>query len=73
MTDQDGVSEYLDNQENLLTPSEVAEIFRVHPHTVTRWAASGKLSSLRTPGGHRRYYAREVEAMLAATAEKRSQ
>lgn len=39
----------------LLTPAEVARIFRVDPKTVTRWADSGKLHSIRTIGGHRRY------------------
>jgi excisionase family DNA binding protein len=39
----------------LLTPNEVAEIFRVNPKTVTRWAQSGKISAIRTLGGHRRF------------------
>lgn len=51
-------------QEELLTPSEVAKLFRVDPKTVTRWAKSGKLSSIRTLGGHRRYRASEVRALL---------
>lgn len=50
--------------EDLLTPSEVAKLFRVDPKTVTRWAKSGKLSSIRTLGGHRRYRAAEVYALL---------
>lgn len=33
-----------DEEERLLTPSEVAKLFRVDPKTVTRWAKSGKLS-----------------------------
>jgi excisionase family DNA binding protein len=41
-------------QENLLTPAEVAALFRVDPKTVTRWAKAGKLTSIRTLGGHRR-------------------
>lgn len=48
----------------LLTPSEVAAMFRVDPKTVTRWAKAGKLSSVRTLGGHRRYLASEVKALL---------
>ena len=44
-------------QENLLTPAEVAALFRVDPKTVTRWAKAGKLTSIRTLGGHRRYKA----------------
>ncbi len=54
-------------QEILLTPSEVAELFRVDPKTVTRWAKSGKLTSIRTLGGHRRYKESEVRALLLKT------
>ena len=39
----------------LLTPSEVAAMFRVNPKTVTRWARAGKISAIRTLGGHRRF------------------
>jgi excisionase family DNA binding protein len=48
----------------LLTPAEVAALFRVDPKTVTRWAKAGKLSSIRTLGGHRRYRADEVRKFL---------
>jgi excisionase family DNA binding protein len=51
--------------EPLLTPAEVAVLFRVVPKTVTRWARAGKLASVRTPGGHRRYRESEVRALLA--------
>ncbi len=51
--------------EPLLTPSEVAALFRVDPKTVTRWAKAGKLTSIRTLGGHRRYREAEVRALLA--------
>ena len=50
--------------EALLTPSEVASLFRVDPKTVTRWAKAGKLSSIRTLGGHRRYRESEVRTLL---------
>ena len=49
--------------DELLTPAEVAAMFRVDPKTVTRWAKAGKLSSIRTLGGHRRYRASEVRAL----------
>ena len=52
------------NQEILLTPAEVAALFRVDPKTVTRWAKAGKLTSIRTLGGHRRYKESEVKALL---------
>ena len=54
-------------QENLLTPAEVATLFRVDPKTVTRWAKAGKLTSIRTLGGHRRYKESEVKALLLKT------
>jgi excisionase family DNA binding protein len=50
--------------EQLLTPSEVATLFRVDPKTVTRWAKAGKLTSIRTLGGHRRYREAEVRSLL---------
>ena len=50
--------------EPLLTPAEVASMFRVDPKTVTRWAKAGKLSAIRTLGGHRRYRESEVRALL---------
>jgi excisionase family DNA binding protein len=50
--------------EVLLTPSEVASLFRVDPKTVTRWAKAGKLTAIRTLGGHRRYRQSEVLGLL---------
>jgi excisionase family DNA binding protein len=49
----------------LLTPAEVAALFRVNPKTVTRWARAGKLTAVRTLGGHRRFRASEVNKCLA--------
>ena len=53
-----------EDTQKLLTPAEVAALFRVDPKTVTRWAKAGKLSSIRTLGGHRRYWEAEVRALL---------
>jgi excisionase family DNA binding protein len=47
----------------LLTRAEVAEIFQVSPSTVTRWAEAGRLPSVKTLGGHRRYEAKAVMAL----------
>ncbi len=52
-------------QEQLLTPGEVASLFRVDPKTVTRWATAGRIGSIRTPGGHRRFRESEVRSLLA--------
>ena len=48
----------------LLTPGEVAIMFRVNPKTVTRWARAGKISAVRTLGGHRRFRASEIRRFL---------
>jgi excisionase family DNA binding protein len=57
------------SNERLLTPGEVAALFRVDPKTVTRWAASGRITSIRTPGGHRRFRESEVRALLRGDSE----
>ena len=51
-------------RDRLLTPGEVATLFRVDPKTVTRWASAGRIGSIRTPGGHRRFRESEVRALL---------
>lgn len=56
----------------LMTPSEVAVVFRVDPKTVTRWAKEGRLSSLGTPGGHRRFHADEVQLLMEGSSPERS-
>ena len=58
--------------ESLLTPAEVAALFRVDPKTVTRWAKAGKLTSIRTLGGHRRYREAEVRALLSGIPTQRT-
>lgn len=50
--------------DQLLTPGEFAELFRVSPKTVARWATAGKITAVRTLGGHRRYRQAEAEALL---------
>jgi excisionase family DNA binding protein len=61
------------NQEKLLTPAEVAALFRVDPKTVTRWAKAGKLTAIRTLGGHRRYKESEVKALLKSITPSASE
>lgn len=54
--------------ERLLTPVEVAKLFRVERKTVTRWAAEGRLSSILTPGNRRRFRESVVQALLLEEA-----
>ena len=56
--------------EVLLTPAEVAKLFRVDPKTVTRWAKAGKLTAICTLGGHRRYRRSEVESLLTKSENR---
>ena len=61
----------LDAPEQLLTPSEVAALFRVNPKTVTRWARAGKLTAIRTLGGHRRFQVSEIQRCLEEMSTER--
>jgi excisionase family DNA binding protein len=56
-------------REPLLTPAEVAALFRVDPKTVTRWAKAGHLTCIRTLGGHRRYPAGQFTDPLTPTTD----
>jgi len=60
------VPEMVEQQQadSLLTPAEVAALFRVNPKTVTRWARAGKITAIRTLGGHRRFRATEIRRCL---------
>ena len=55
--------------EYLLLPQEVADVFRVDPKTVTRWAAAGRMEAIRTDGGHRRFRVGVVLAKWEAGLE----
>ena len=64
------MSNFSRDHETLLTPAEVASLFRVDPKTVTRWAKAGKLTAVRTLGGHRRYRQSEVQSLLNSNIGK---
>jgi excisionase family DNA binding protein len=66
------VNSSTDGEDRLLTPAEVAAMFRVDPKTVTRWAKAGKLSSIRTLGGHRRYRESEIKGLLEESTTGRT-
>lgn len=50
----------------LLRTREVALLFEVSERAVTDWATKGRIPSIRTPGGHRRYPADAVAGLLLA-------
>jgi excisionase family DNA binding protein len=49
---------------HLLRTSDVATLFQVSERTVSEWAKRGQIPSVRTPGGHRRYPADAIRALL---------
>ena len=56
------------NYDRLLTPGEVARMFRVDPKTVARWAKQGRIESIRTLGGHHRFREADIRALLQSEA-----
>lgn len=53
---------------DVLTPGEVAALFRVDPKTITRWAKSGQLKGFKTPGGHMRFHWDEIKSHIEGDA-----
>src|ERR1700749_655656 len=51
-------------QGHLLRTSDVAALFQVSERTVSEWAKRCQIPSVRTPGGHRRYPADGIRALL---------
>ena len=50
----------------LMTPAQAAAELQVVPRTLARWAAAGRISAVRTPGGHRRYMTIDVHHLAAS-------
>jgi excisionase family DNA binding protein len=48
----------------MLTPDEVSAVFGVKPKTVSRWANSGQLKGIRTPGGQWRFHESVVRTLV---------
>ena len=58
--------------DTLLTPAEVTELLHVDQKTITRWSKTGRITTVRTLGGHRRYREAEVRALLAGLPRPRT-
>ena len=48
----------------LLRTADVAALFHVSERTVSDWARRGRIPSVQTPGGHRRYPAAEIRRIM---------
>jgi excisionase family DNA binding protein len=51
-----------------LSLDEAAKRLNVHPGTLRGWADRGRIRTIRTPGGHRRFSEADVSAMRAQVA-----
>jgi excisionase family DNA binding protein len=58
-----------DGDGRFLRTREVAILFQVSERAVTDWARKGRIRSVRTPGGHRRYPASHVRTLLQASGQ----
>jgi excisionase family DNA binding protein len=58
-----------DGDGRFLRTREVAILFQVSERAVTDWARKGRIRSVRTPGGHRRYPSRHVRSLLEASGQ----
>jgi len=57
---------YGHKHKSYFTRAEVAELLEVSPNTISRWVRGGKIPSVLTPGGRRRY---PVEAITRLAQE----
>ena len=55
--------------ETFLRPQVAAAMLGVTPKTLTRWAESGDIRSIRLASGQRRYSSEDVKAMQEAGAK----
>ena len=53
----------------LLTSGQAAKLIGVHLKSLHRWEDQGLIASIRTPGGHRRYVRRDVEALMTRAGD----
>lgn len=53
------------NPDELLPPAESAKLIGISRDTLKRWEKKGRITSLRTPEGHRRFRRGDVEALLS--------
>lgn len=55
---------------NLLNIKEAAAFLNVHPDTLRRWDKDGKLVSIKTDGGHRRYQQETLDEYIGIHRKK---
>lgn len=59
----------VNDNDDLLTPSEAAKLLGIHTKTLERWSREGRIPVAgKTIGGHRRYKREELLDIFNATA-----
>ena len=48
----------------LVSPKQAAKMFGVSTTTLRNWEVLGKIQSIKTLGGHRRYNLKEIKSLL---------
>src|SRR3990167_10516178 len=61
----------LPNLQKTFSINEAAEFLDVSTKTLRRWDTQKLLKSIRTPGGHRRYFLRDLESLKAHSSKRR--
>ena len=54
-----------------LSLTKAAELLEIHPTTLRRWADSGAIDAMVTPGGHRRFSSEVLDAFVAKRGTSR--
>ena len=51
--------------DDYIAPAEAGRLLKVSARTITRWAREGRIPSITTLGGHRRFPRATIEALAA--------
>lgn len=60
-----------ETETEFLTIGEVAAVMAVTIPTIRNWERAGKISAIRTPGGHRRFRRSDVDRLLGVDSTER--
>lgn len=63
-SEKEAIEGRMTQESDLLRRGQVALLFGVSPPTVTRWAREGRIPSVMTPGGQRRYPKEAIQRLL---------
>lgn len=65
---QSGQAKEIPANDELLTVSQVAALFKVHRNTVDNWIAAKAIVAVRTPGGHPRVWRSHVATIIGVAS-----